>query len=174
VQIFDASRPSGNQLRFASDPAADLETEFRRVQEWRMERGGWNREEVQAQLGVADASGHDDQIADACLNTREKWLYAWFKDNHPEVGDSLLEKLLIVHDEHEIYILSFLWAMGGGSEEVRLADFEAETPRETFRAVNESNDRPLRLVARKTEGFRADFYAPEDFAMPEKGSGSGM
>jgi hypothetical protein len=173
VHIFEASRSSGNQLKFGSDPTADLEKEFRRVQEWRMERGGWNREEVQAQLGVADASGHEDQIADACLNIREMWLYAWFKDNHPEVGDSLLEKLLIVHDEHEIYILSFLWVMGGGSEEVRLADFEAETPRETFSAVNESQGGTLKLVARKTGGYPADFYAPEGFAVAEKGSGSG-
>jgi hypothetical protein len=162
LSIFDACRPPGHQKQSGAEAAARLAEDFRRVQLWRMERGGWNRAEVQAQLGIDDPAGHEDQIDEACLNTREKWLFAWFKDNHPERAEELQDTLVIVHDELDSSMLMMLWSMGGGSMGVRREEFENAKPREAFEKVNEDYDRPLALLAQKVDGFPACFYAPKD------------
>ena len=66
-----------------------------------------NRNEVQAQLGIADPEGHEEQIEDACLNIREKWLYAWFREKFPDLAEQLLRTLVIVHDEFGEFVSIF-------------------------------------------------------------------
>lgn len=160
IALFNAERPSGHRRETEAEAVARLADGFNRIQQWRLGRGGWNRAEVQAQMGIADPAGHEDQIGDQCLNVREKWLYAWFKEQEPKLGDEMLESLVIVHDELEPSILWFLWVIGGGSARVRKHEFEEETSREAFRRVIEAHGQPMRLLAQKSDGYGADFYGP--------------
>ena len=160
IDIFQAKRPRGNERKSHADAPAQLATEFRRVQLWRMERGGWNRDEVQMQMGVTDQLAQEDELGEACLNIREKWLYAWFKDNHPELADELMESLIIVHDELNSTFSFMLWVTGGGDPAVRREQFEGINSRDAVSLVNHANGQPLTLIARKAEGYRADFYRP--------------
>jgi hypothetical protein len=89
-------------------------------------------------------------------------LYAWLKAKDPSRAEELLEKLVIVHDELEGSVLFFLWAMGGGNLKVRQEEFEGATSaREAFKNVNDAHGQPLKLIARKTEGYGADYYEPK-------------
>jgi hypothetical protein len=91
---------------------------------------------------------------------REKWLYAWFREQFPTQAERAMESILIVHDELEGAWLFVLWVMGGGSTKVRSSAFEGPKAREAFRNVNDQNGQPLRLVASKSAGYPADFYFP--------------
>lgn len=160
ITIFESTRPAGHLIKSGPQAVADIATDYNRIQSWRVGRGGWTREEVQAQLGIADAKGAEDKITEACLSVREKWLFAWFNENHPELAEEFIETLIIIHDEQDSYLLFMLWVMGGASVHVRRSDFENASPREAFQKVNESNGRPLTLIATKTDGYPACFYRP--------------
>jgi hypothetical protein len=161
LAVFEKERPPGHVEQTEQEAVESLANDFKRIQEWRLERGGWNWEEVQAQLQIKDAEGHEDQIAEACANVREKWLYAWFKEKDPELAEQLLESVVIIHDELDRSILQCLWMMGGGSPNVRAEEFREGVPRQVFKKLNEAHGQPLVLVAQKTEGYLGDFYAPK-------------
>ena len=115
---------------------------------------------MQAQLKIEHPEGREDEITEVCLKVREKWLYAWLKLHHADIASRAIDSLLIIHDELEPHFLSAFWAVGGGSLKVRKHQFEGASARETFRAVNQTNHSPLKLIAQKTTGYAADFYVP--------------
>ena len=144
----------------AKEVVAEVCDQFARLQAWRMERGGWNRGEVQLQLGIKESKGREEQITEALLKVREKWLFAWFKEQQPNRAQELLEKLIIVHDELQSSFLYLFWALGGGDLKVRREEFQKGTPRQIFKSVNTRHGEPLKLVVQKSRGFPADYYEP--------------
>jgi hypothetical protein len=102
----------------------------------------------------------DDLVTEKFLEVRERWLYAWLKDRDPDTAARLLESLVIIHDDLDGSLLYAYWMAGGGGTEARVREFAEGKPTETFRRVNEAHRHPLKLVAQKLDGCRADFYGP--------------
>ncbi len=162
MAAFETHRPPGHVMFTEPEAVADLTNDFERSQSWRLDRGGWTRAEVRTQMGIGDGTGREDELTEACLAVREKWLYAWFRKCHPAIAGQYRDGLVIVHDELDSTFTYMLWAIGGGSLKVRRREFEGRPATAAFREVNQANACPLKLVAQKSEGYRADFYLPAE------------
>jgi hypothetical protein len=161
IAKFRAGRPPVSPALTPENILDFLAETFARLQDWRIARGGWNREEIQQQLRIEDPVRGKDQIDDAVMNVREKWLFAWFKRMVGGLAEKLFESLIIIHDDHEPFMLFSIWVNAGGNPKVRQARFEGADGRTAFAEVNEAEGAPLLLVAKKSEGFPADFYLPK-------------
>jgi len=158
VQRFRSARPPGQKFITPADVPYLLEDSFQLVQQWRIARGGWNREEVAAQLKLTDTPETSDRITQASMDAREKWLFAWLKTEQPEVAKQFEQDFLVIHDELPDYILQMYWVMGTGAS-ISFKDLlENATPIEAFKKLNLAKGAPFQLLAQKTTGFIADFY----------------
>jgi hypothetical protein len=160
IERFRQLRPSGNIKRTIPQSEADLVADYHRVQQWRIERGGWNREEVIQQLNISDTPENADRILEACMKVREKWLFAWLKTENLKSAEEFRESLLIVHDELTYFILQLYWVVGTGRSLNFTDALKTAAPRDAFKRLNQSHGNPFQLIAQKSAGFMADFYAP--------------
>ena len=139
------------------------EASFRRLQEWRAERGGWTMDEVRAQKGVAADAPVTDELETAYQQNVERWITCWLRlqPQLPFDLDARLESLLYVHDRMDRAALQLQWVVLTEDTGVRGTEFGEGSPREALARVNESRGGPLALVFQKTTEPRVDFYLPQ-------------
>jgi hypothetical protein len=157
---FRKLRPTGNILETKTGVVDHITKSFHRLQQWRLDRGGWNRDEVRQQLKLSDAQENQDKITESTMNVRERWLFAWFKEENPQAAKEHFQTVLIVHDELEYYIAQIYWVMGTGKNLNFRELTKDKTIRNAFSQANAAHGSPLQLIAQKTSGFQADFYVP--------------
>jgi hypothetical protein len=160
LEHFRKLRPTGNILETKTGVVDHITKSFHRLQQWRMDRGGWNRDEVRQQLKLPDTPENQDKITESTMNVREKWLFAWFKEENPHAAKEHFETVLIVHDELEYYIAQIYWVIGTGKNLNFRELTKDKTIRNAFSQANAAHGSPLQLIAQKISGFPADFYVP--------------
>jgi hypothetical protein len=135
---------------------------FRRLQEWRAERGGWTMEEIRAQRGVAAEAPVTEELETAHQQNVERWITCWLRlqPQLPFDLDARLESLLYVHDRMDWAALQLQWVVLTEDTGVRGTEFGEGSPREALDRVNKSRGCPLALVFQKTTEPRVDFYLP--------------
>lgn len=157
ARLRDAVRGSIEELRALGAGA------FRRLQTWRAERAGWSLDEIRVQRGLPADGPVTDELQEAQMKVRERWLTAWLK-LQPELPFDLearLAELVFVHDESDPDLLMLQWVAVTGDDGVRSDDFAEGTPREALERVNRARGEPLARVIRKTSEPAADFYLPQ-------------
>ncbi len=136
---------------------------FRRLQEWRAERGGWTMDEIRAQKGVSADAPVTEELASAHQQNVERWITCWLRlqPQLPFDLEARLESLLYVHAAMDRAALQLQWVVLTEDTGVRGTEFGEGSPREALARVNESRGCPLALAFQKITEPPVDFYLPQ-------------
>lgn len=163
LEEFQMRRPPGElQAIQPRDFVAWEEAIFLRTQTWRAERGGWSVDEIKNQRGLDPDAETTDELIMARHDSAEMWLYNWLRlqPNLPFQPASVIEELVIIHDDLTLELLLNEWWSATKDFSARERLFEEGTPREAFARVNRERGEPLRRVLTKPQPYEADFYLP--------------
>lgn len=163
IRQFKRLRPqSGLQSLGPEDFIGREEEDFRRVQAWRSERGGWTIAELKAQKGLKEEDETSDEIRMLRFNTADMWLFNWLRAqrNLPFRPEEEIENLVIIHDDLTPDLLINAWWIVSHDFKAKEDLFVDGPARDAFSRVNREKGKKLRLVFQKTSALAADFYLP--------------
>lgn len=165
IAAFYQRRPAVATLPLRPEDIPGLiEDGFRRVQNWRAERGGWTLAEIKLQKGLPESAETTEELMMARHDSAEVWLFNWLRlqTGLPFAPEEVLEQLVIIHDDLTPDLLVNEWWVATADFRAKEEMFAEGTPREAFVRVNAERGAKLRRVLQKTTGFPVDFYLPAD------------